>query len=131
MASMEVVEIKAFVPARDFGRSLEFYRDLGFTCAWSSDGLAYFHHGTSSFLLQNFYNEEHAGNFMMHLLVEDADAWWQHVEAQSWRPSTASRPSRLRTVPGVGVISSSSIRPASSGASATTHQVVGASGCFA
>jgi len=82
MASMEVVEIKAFVPARDFSRSMEFYRDLGFTCAWSSDGLANFHHGRASFLLQKFYNEEHAGNFMMHLLVEDADAWWKHVEAQ-------------------------------------------------
>jgi hypothetical protein len=40
MAYMEVVEITAFVPARDFSRSMEFYRDLGFTCAWSSDGLA-------------------------------------------------------------------------------------------
>jgi uncharacterized glyoxalase superfamily protein PhnB len=24
----------------------------------------------------------HAGNFMMHLLVEDVDAWWRHVQAQ-------------------------------------------------
>ena len=44
--------------------------------------LAYLHHGNSSFLLQNFYNEMHAGNFMMHLLVNDVDAWWRHVQAQ-------------------------------------------------
>jgi uncharacterized glyoxalase superfamily protein PhnB len=37
-------------------------------------------HGDSSFLLQNFYNEVHAGNFMMHLLVEDVDTWWRHVQ---------------------------------------------------
>jgi uncharacterized glyoxalase superfamily protein PhnB len=41
--------------------------------------LAYFRHGVSSFLLQNFYNKDHAGNFMMHLLVEDVEAWWEHV----------------------------------------------------
>jgi uncharacterized glyoxalase superfamily protein PhnB len=42
--------------------------------------LAYFRHGNSSFLLQNF--PELPNNFMMHLLVEDVDAWWQHVEQQ-------------------------------------------------
>jgi uncharacterized glyoxalase superfamily protein PhnB len=45
--------------------------------------MGYFRHGHSSFLLQNFYNAEHADNFMMHLLVEDADAWWSHVVAQN------------------------------------------------
>jgi catechol 2,3-dioxygenase-like lactoylglutathione lyase family enzyme len=80
MGNMTTIEAKAFVPARDFALAKQFYEDLGFTVAWSSDELAYLHHGTSSFLLQNFYKEEHAGNFMMHLLVEDVDAWWCHVE---------------------------------------------------
>jgi len=79
MSSMTTVEIKAFVPARDFDLSKRFYQDLGFTLAWSSDDLAYFRHGVSSFLLQNFYD---AGSLMMHLLVEDVDAWWQHVQNQ-------------------------------------------------
>jgi hypothetical protein len=35
-----------------------------------------------AFLLQKFYNKEHAENFMMHLLVGDVEAWWNHVEAQ-------------------------------------------------
>jgi catechol 2,3-dioxygenase-like lactoylglutathione lyase family enzyme len=83
MTNMTTVEIKAFVPARDFDLSKRFYQDLGFTLAWSSDDLAYFRHGQSSFLLQNFYIKEHAGNFMMHLLVEDLDAWWRHVESQN------------------------------------------------
>ena len=82
MGNLTTVEIKAFVPARDFERSKQFYQDLGFTMPWSSDGLAYFHHGDSSFLLQNFYVKEHADNFMMHMLVEDADAWWQHIQTQ-------------------------------------------------
>jgi uncharacterized glyoxalase superfamily protein PhnB len=70
------------VPARDFALSKQFYQDLGFELAWSDDNLAYLHHGNSSFLLQNFYNEMHAGNFMMQLLVNDVDVWWRHVQAQ-------------------------------------------------
>jgi len=82
MANMTTVEVKAFVPAKDFDLSKRFYRDLGFDLAWSDDHLAYFRHGSSSFLLQNFYNEVHAGNFMMHLLVEDVEAWWRHIQDQ-------------------------------------------------
>ncbi|MBS0218199.1 MAG: pentapeptide repeat-containing protein [Proteobacteria bacterium] len=80
--NLATVEIKAFVPARDFELSKRFYRDLGFEVPWSSDDLAYLHAGDSSFLLQKFYNREHAENFMMHLLVRDVEAWWQHVVAQ-------------------------------------------------
>lgn len=80
MDNLSAVEIKAFVPARDFTLSKQFYSDLGFTIAWSDDDLAYLRAGDCSFLLQNFYQPEHAGNFMMHLLVADVEAWWRHVE---------------------------------------------------
>src|SRR5580700_1993189 len=83
VGNLTTVEIKAFVPARDFALSKQFYQDLGFELAWSDDDLAYMRHGDSAFLLQNFYNEMHADNFMMHLLVTDVDAWWHHVQAQS------------------------------------------------
>jgi len=82
MADMTTIEIKAFVPAKDFELSKRFYSDLGFTEAWSSEDLAYFHAGKSSFLLQRFYVKEHAECFMMHMLVEDVEAWWAHVESQ-------------------------------------------------
>jgi len=82
MRNLRTVEIKAFVPARNFALSKQFYRDLGFTLAWSDDDLAYFRHGHSSFLLQNFPNGEGPDNFMMHLLVEDVDAWWARVQEQ-------------------------------------------------
>lgn len=80
--NLQTVELKAFVPAQDFELSKQFYRDLGFDIPWSSDDLAYLHAGDSSFLLQKFYVPEHAGNFMMHLLVADVEAWWQHVQSQ-------------------------------------------------
>lgn len=81
MTNLTTVEIKAFVPAKDFELSKRFYTDLGFELAWSSDDLAYFHSGESSFLLQRFYVKEHADNFMMHMLVEDVEAWWRHVSS--------------------------------------------------
>ena len=81
MNNMATVEIKAFVPAKDFELSKRFYADMGFELAWSSDDMAYFHAGGSSFLLQRFYVKEHADNFMMHMLVEDVEAWWRHVNS--------------------------------------------------
>jgi hypothetical protein len=66
MGKLSAVEVKAFVPAKDFVLCKQFYQDLGFELAWSSDDLAYLRNGVSSFLLQRFYNKEHADNFMMH-----------------------------------------------------------------
>lgn len=80
MRNMTTIEAKAFVPARDFALSKKFYQDLGFEVAWSSEDLAYLRHGNASFLLQNF--KDAPDNFMMHLLVEDVDAWWEHVQDQ-------------------------------------------------
>jgi catechol 2,3-dioxygenase-like lactoylglutathione lyase family enzyme len=74
------IELKTFVPARDFALSQAFYQALGFKPGWVGDGLAYFSHGDHcAFLLQDFYVKEQAENFVMHLLVEDVDAWWQKV----------------------------------------------------
>jgi len=80
MATLTTVELKAFVPARDFKLSKRFYSDLGFAMPWSDDNLAYLHHGDTGFLLQKFYVKELADNFVMHLLVEDVDSWWAHVQ---------------------------------------------------
>jgi uncharacterized glyoxalase superfamily protein PhnB len=80
MPNLRAVEIKAFVPSRDFELSKRFYQDMGFTKASDGDGIACFRHGDVSFLLQDFYAEELAKNLMMHLLVEDVDAWWQQLQ---------------------------------------------------
>jgi catechol 2,3-dioxygenase-like lactoylglutathione lyase family enzyme len=80
LMGLRVVELKPFVPARDFELSKRFYLDLGFTKASDLGGVAYFHHGEASFLLQDFYNKELAENLMLHLLVEDVAAWHAKVE---------------------------------------------------
>ncbi|MDD5577719.1 MAG: VOC family protein [Methylobacter sp.] len=81
MSNLHVIEIKPFVPAKDFELSKQFYKDLGFTMASDVGGITYFHFGHASFLLQDFCAESQAENFMMHILVEDVDAWWNHVTA--------------------------------------------------
>ena len=81
MSNLNVTEIKAFVPAKNFELSKQFYIDLGFTMASEGGGIAYFHVGNASFLLQDFCAESLAENFMMHLLVEDVQAWWDQVQA--------------------------------------------------
>jgi hypothetical protein len=35
--------------------------------------------GTHSFLLQNYYVEDWAANFVMHVLVENLQDWWAHI----------------------------------------------------
>lgn len=79
MNNLKTIEIKAFVPARNFEESKQFYSDIGFVKASDSDGIAYFHHDHCSFLLQDFYEESFAQNYMMHLLVEDVKAWHSRV----------------------------------------------------
>ena len=107
MGNLDPVEIKAFLPAKDFARSAQFYQDLGFTLCWGGDGdLAYFHwgdhgdHAKRGFLLQRFYVKEHAENFAMHLLVADVDAWWAKSGTRNYRRSTACTRSRPRISPG-------------------------------
>jgi len=79
LKELESVEIKAFVPAKEYEISKKFYQDLGFIMESDEGGIAYFHHGNCSFLLQDFYEPKHANNFMMHILVKDINKWHEKV----------------------------------------------------
>ena len=71
MSNLNTIEIKAFIPAKDFALSKQFYCDLGFTLSSDTDGIAYFHHGDTSFLLQDFYEKSAAENLMMHFNLKN------------------------------------------------------------
>jgi uncharacterized glyoxalase superfamily protein PhnB len=75
-----VLDLKPFLPAEDYPLAKQFYLDLGFKMIWGDKELAAFQVGEFRFLLQNYYVKEWAGNFMMHLMVEDADVWWKHIQ---------------------------------------------------
>jgi uncharacterized glyoxalase superfamily protein PhnB len=82
MLPSPVTDLRTFVPAKDAELSRKFYVDLRFTINWSNDAIAELQIGAFRFLLQTFYVAEHAGNFMMSLSVEDADAWWEQIQRQ-------------------------------------------------
>ena len=99
MLPSPVTDMKAFVPARDHALSKAFYTDLGFTILWSNDEIAELQIGSFRFLLQKFYVAEHAGNFMMSLQVQDADAWWDHIQRQELAkkyPGIMCRPPQMQ-----------------------------------
>lgn len=73
---------RPFVPARDFELSKRFYVKIGFQLLLDGE-VAIFGIGKSSFILQNYYNKEWAENFMMQLMVDDVDAWWEHLNAMN------------------------------------------------
>lgn len=72
--------MRPFLPAKDFAVSKRFYEALGFEKMLDAE-VAIFRIGTGSFILQNYYQEDWAGHFMMQLVVDDLDAWWAHIEA--------------------------------------------------
>jgi hypothetical protein len=62
-----------------FPKSRNFYETLGFRAEPQGDKLVEMHLGPYSFLLQDYYVEQWAANFMMHVFVTDLGAWWQHI----------------------------------------------------
>ncbi len=69
---------RPFLPSKDFEVSKRFYEALGFTKVMDGE-VGIFRIGGSGFILQRYFQKEWAENFMMHLMVDDLDAWWAHI----------------------------------------------------
>ncbi len=76
-----VVSLRTFVPAKDFQASQNFYRELGFELRPVAGNLVEARLKGFSFILQDFYVDDWASNFMMYLHVTDVDAWWSRIDA--------------------------------------------------
>ena len=72
---------RASVPADDFALCQQFYEVLGFAARPLGPELAALTLGRHSFLLQKFHAPDLAKNFVMHLLVDDVDQWWRHIDS--------------------------------------------------
>lgn len=88
----KVLDLKVFVPAKDFAQSCEFYQDLGFSLNWESPDLAEFQIGDYRFFLQNFYRKELAENFMLQLMVDDLDIWVDSIKKKGLDAKYSLRP---------------------------------------
>ena len=77
---LTVTDVRPFVPAENFGRSLAFYTALGWSTLWTDgEGLALLSLGGRQMMLQNYYVRAWAENSMLVVEVADATAWHDHI----------------------------------------------------
>lgn len=74
---MHVMDIKAFVPSKDYDISKSFYTEIGFVAEDVTEDLTLFQNGSCCFFLQRFFNQELASNFMLQICVSDIAAAYQ------------------------------------------------------
>ena len=81
MLNLNASKIKPFIGSRNFEESRDFYVALGWQLNWEEEDLAELELGGCYFYLQRYYEKKWCENSMLHITVEDADAWYQHVKA--------------------------------------------------
>lgn len=80
MPSLNATDLRPFIPAKDFAQSKAFYSSLGWPTKDVGPGIALVTLGERQhFYIQDYYVKEFAENTMLHVTVEDARAWYEHV----------------------------------------------------
>ena len=75
-----VHDVRTFVPAEQFETSRAFYEALGWSTVWTDGhGLALMELGGFRFMLQDYFVKEWAENFMLTVVVADAEAWHSRI----------------------------------------------------
>lgn len=75
------VSIRAFIGAKDFEISGNFYRDLGFEESVIDPAMSYFHTNGLGFYLQKAYIKDWIDNSMLFLEVEDVERHFSELKA--------------------------------------------------
>lgn len=70
---------RPFIPAKDFQGSLRFYQAIGFDAHMLGEAMAELSLGPHAFLLHR--QEQGAEHVVMHVLVDDLDPWWRHIQS--------------------------------------------------
>ncbi|MBI1401927.1 MAG: glyoxalase [Porphyrobacter sp.] len=76
-----MARIAPFVPSKDLATSIAFYEALGFTRQHVDESIAVMDYEGATILVQPYWVEEWAGNWMAQLQVANLDAWWTRAEA--------------------------------------------------
>jgi hypothetical protein len=79
----QILGLRPFVPSKDYALSKRYYEALGFRTTHTDDEVTLLKLGSFSFILQNFYQQQLAENFMVQLLVRDVDAAWRDLAPDS------------------------------------------------
>ena len=79
MINLASSDIKAFVGSKNFEESRDFYIAMGWALNFENGDLAELELGGNRFYLQNYYQRKWCENSMLHITVEDAQAWYEHA----------------------------------------------------
>ena len=77
---MQGSDLKTFVGSEDYKISKDFYTAIGFTLNWDQGELSELQLGTCKFYLQKYYQRDWCNNSMLHMTVDDAKVWYEHIE---------------------------------------------------
>jgi hypothetical protein len=83
MSTANAIALVPFVPGgKDFDKSRDLFRELGFRELWSDQGYVGFANGGARFILQDLDVPSLASNFMITIEVPDLDVWWAETDAK-------------------------------------------------
>jgi hypothetical protein len=81
MLNLKATDVRTFVPAKDFAVSKAFYTALGWSLTEITEKLALIELADRRLYLQDYYVKEWAESFVIFIVVEDAQAWHDHISA--------------------------------------------------
>lgn len=81
LSKKHAISIRPFIGAKNFERSRDFYKDLGFSEAILSPSLSLFKWGELGFYLQKAYVKEWVDNTMLFFQVENVKDIWDEIAA--------------------------------------------------
>lgn len=73
----QIIDQRPFLATKNFKRSIDFYSRLGWNAIYQDADLALMENGSSRFFLQNAFVQDWAHNTMLHLIVDDAQKWYE------------------------------------------------------
>lgn len=80
MQDLGISEIKTFIGSKNYAISKRFYSALGFKTEYESEQLSVLELSGCRFFLQNYYEKAWCDNTMLHITVNDAQAWYEKVK---------------------------------------------------
>ena len=80
MPTLVALDVRPFLPAKDFSVSKDFYEALGWVVKWSDANLALLENGGHRFYLQRYYLKEWAENAVLHISIDDARSTHEQIK---------------------------------------------------
>lgn len=89
--NLAVNDIRPFIGAKDFDSSRDFYVALGWKVVYDSESLRVMELGNHRFYLQRYFDKAWCENTMLHVSVEDVDAWYAFAKQRFLEGGLASQ----------------------------------------